>query len=225
MASSIAHEINQPLTSISLFSISGKTLLSRGQIERMPEIFDKLSKHSKRAGAIIQRMQNMARSHKNVKELANCNDLVNEIIEFADADARSRQIKINLQLADTLPAVMVDQIQIQQVILNLVRNGMEAIELAKGCLDKSITITTSLSAAGQVKIAVIDNGTGVSKLAKNTLFEAFSSTKTSSMGVGLSISKAIIEAHGGHLGFFNNDTVGATFYFSIPVANSLLPTT
>jgi len=218
MATGIAHEINQPLTAISLFATAGKRLLDAGNRERMPEIFDKLSQHAQRASAVIERIQSMARRQESTKEIVDCNTLVEDVAKLADAEARIRDMTIEVETENDLPPVAVDAVQIQQVALNLLRNGMEAMR-SVDCRDgNTITLQTSLCDDGDVKVAVIDKGCGVSEAGAKTLFTPFSTTKESGMGMGLAISHALVTAHGGYVDFLNNESGGATFFFTLPAA-------
>ncbi|MFT5115254.1 MAG: two-component system sensor kinase FixL [Parasphingorhabdus sp.] len=218
MATGIAHEINQPLTAISLFAQAAKRLVETANYERLPDTCDKLSQHAQRAGAVIERVQAMSRQHKSTKEITDCNALMEEVAKLAESDALLRNISIEVDVDTEISPVAVDPIQIQQVMLNLLRNGMEAMRSVNCRYGNSIQLQTSLCENGDVEIAVIDRGCGVSKDAANTLFTSFSSSKKTGMGMGLSISQAIITAHGGQLEFRDNATEGATFFFILPVA-------
>lgn len=218
MASGIAHEVNQPLTAISLFSQAGKRLFEAGKQEQLPEVFDKLSLHAQRAGAVIERMQTMARQHVSRQEVVDCNRLIREVATLAEAEARIRDIVIAFQLGDNIPPVAVDSVQIQQVALNLLRNGMEAMRSDGNQGGNTIAIQTRLADPDTIEIAVTDSGCGVSDEAAKGLFTPFSTTKESGMGMGLSISQAIVTAHGGQIGFVNNASGGATFFFTLPAA-------
>ena len=219
MATGIAHEINQPLTAISLFAQAGNRLLQAGKKDRMPEIFEKLINHAHRASAVIERMQAMVRRQEGVKETIDCNALVREVSKLAEAEAGIRDMTIEVEAVADLPDVAVETVQIQQVALNLLRNGMEAMQSVDRRNGSTIRLQTGLNADGYILVSVIDSGSGVSAEAAERLFAPFSTTKKSGMGMGLSISRAIIIAHGGHLNFFNNETGGATFFFTLPPAN------
>ena len=219
MATGIAHEINQPLTAISLFANSGKRLFDAGNQERIPEIFDKLSQHAQRASAVIERIQTMARRKETTKEVVDCNALVEEVAKLAEAEARIRDMTIQVETTRDLPPVAVDSVQIQQVALNLLRNGMESMSPANLRDGNTIRLQTKLRPNGDVEVAVIDSGCGVSAAVAKNLFTPFSTTKESGMGMGLSISHAIITAHDGYLDFRNNDSGGATFLFTLPPAS------
>lgn len=218
MTSGIAHELNQPLTAISLFSQVGKRLFESGNPEKLPEIFDKLSVHTQRAGSIIKRIQSMSRQHLSKFEVVDCNRLMREVASLAEAEARIRDIEVATQLEDKRLPVSVDSIQIQQVALNLLRNGMEAMR-AENCQHGNIIrLQTRLLKAGTIEIAVIDSGGGVAEAIVDSIFTPFSTTKTSGMGIGLSISKSIVTAHGGHISYENRESFGATFSFTLPLA-------
>ena len=216
MASGIAHEINQPLAAISLFAQAGKRLLACGQYERVPEVFDKLSQHAQRAGVIIERIQSMAKPHNRVKKLVGCYDLITEVAQLAQAEARFYDIKIELIIARKLPMVKIDILQIQQVILNLLRNGMQAMSAINCRNGNEIFLKAKMNNRNELEIGVVDSGDGISEQAGNSLFKAFSTTKETGIGMGLVISRAIIEAHNGLIKFFNNKNGGATFYFTLP---------
>jgi two-component system sensor kinase FixL len=202
-----------------LFAEAGKRLFRAGNRDRLPEIFNKLSQHAQRAGAVIERMQTMARKQESAKEIVDCNALIEEAAELAEAEARIRDMTIEVVTEIDLPPAVVDTVQIQQVVLNLLRNGMEAMR-SVDCRDSnSIRIQTKVCGDGDIEVSVIDTGGGVSEEVAGTLFTPFSTTKESGMGMGLSISRAIIIAHGGHLDFCNNDSGGATFFFTLPAAN------
>lgn len=217
MTAGIAHEINQPLTAISLFAQAGKRLYEGGKQEKLPETFNKLSEHAHRAGAVIERMQMMAKQGDNVKEAIGCRVLTEEIIKLAEIEARTRDIKIKMDAPMSLPKVFVDRVQIQQVVLNLLRNGMDAMS-AINCKHGNVILLQILFNDGQnIEIYVIDSGGGVSQQAEAKLFTPFSSTKEKGMGMGLSISKSIITEHGGEIQFRNNASIGSTFCFSLPI--------
>lgn len=218
MASGIAHEINQPLTAISLFAEGGKRLVGSGREDKLIEIFDKMSQHAIRAGAVIERMQSMVRQQEGVREVVDCNAIIKSVVTLADADARARGIVINIDLTKQLPSVNVDTVQIQQVILNLLRNGMDAMQSAVHKSGNTIRIRSRLLENGLIEVSVIDYGTGVSEDVAGKIFNPFSTTKSAGMGLGLSISSAIITSHGGQLNFRNNESSGATFWFTLPKA-------
>ncbi|MDG1816643.1 MAG: PAS domain-containing sensor histidine kinase, partial [Glaciecola sp.] len=221
MAAGIAHEINQPLAAISLFSQSGKHLCQNEQYARLPDVFDQLSTHSRRAGAVLERMQMMTHQGERLKQVVDCNSVITDVIKLIEADARIRQVIITRVDCAALKHIYVDVVQIQQVLLNLLRNGMEAMQTHLFSHGNTIEISTELQQANEsgalIKFAVKDTGGGVGKDMQATLFDAFSSTKPNGMGIGLSISKTIIEAHGGRLQYKDYPPFGSEFYFTLPV--------
>jgi two-component system sensor kinase FixL len=216
MASSIAHEINQPLAAISLFAQAGKRLLEAGKHEDVQDVFDKLSQHAQRAGVIIERIQSMVKQPENEKKLSDCATLVQEVVELAQSEARIYDIDIKLTIAKSLPIVLVDSVQIQQVVLNLLRNGMQAMQALDCRYDNVIELRASLHNGDKVKFAIIDSGSGMPTESSDNIFDPFCATKKSKLGMGLPISRSIIEAHDGHINYYNNTHGGATFYFILP---------
>jgi len=219
MATGIAHEINQPLSAISILVQAGDHLIRTERYERLAEILEKLVRHAHRASAVIDRMQQMAKRHESVKETIDCDELIRDVTRLAEAEARVRDIEIEIDAQARLPVVSVDAVQIQQVLLNLLRNGMEAMQSIACRKGNTIGIRTRLSDDGGVEIAVIDRGSGVPEDVAEMLFSPFATTKESGMGMGLSISRAIVTAHGGNLNFRNNSGGGAMFFFTLPPAD------
>ena len=217
MAAGIAHEINQPLTAISMYAQTGIRLMQNQVLDQslLSEVLDKLSYQAHRAGTVIERMQEMTKQRDSRQEATNCVALVKEVHKLAEVEAHLRNYNIALDLGPRLPVINCDPVQIQQVILNLLRNGMESMK-ANDCSDGSEITLKIVRLEQGVQISIVDSGLGISaKLAKR-LFQPFTSTKESGMGMGLSISSSIIDAHGGKLEFINNQSQGATFYFSLP---------
>jgi two-component system sensor kinase FixL len=216
MAAGIAHEINQPLTTISMYAQSGLQFLQRPRpdLEKLGEALTKLSQQAHRAGAVIERMQAMTRPHQSRRENVDTFELLSGIRELAEVEARLHRFIIHLRLEDQLPEVDCDPIQIQQVILNLLRNGMESMSAAN-CTTGSRIVLQAGRVDDRVRIAIIDCGIGVSPEHQELLYRPFASTKESGMGLGLKISRSIIGAHGGRLEFANNRGSGATFSFEL----------
>ena len=146
----------------------------------------------------------------------NVNQLIKQIEELATIDAQARGARIRLDLDEKLPEVWCDSIQIQQVILNLVRNAVDAMETGEFGHGNEIVLRTSAVEDEAAMISVVDCGTGVSKAAATDLFRPFSTHKRSGMGLGLSISRSIVTAHGGQLDYHNNPVAGATFHLTLP---------
>jgi two-component system sensor kinase FixL len=218
MAAGIAHEINQPLTAISMYAQSGLRFLRRQepQLQRLEDALDKLSQQAHRAGAVIERMQEMTRPHQSHREVVAPNQLLRVIHDLGEVEAQIRNFIIVLRLDDDLPQVNCDPIQIQQVILNLLRNGMESMR-ANNCKAGSKIVLQARATPTQVRVSIIDGGIGVSRKLETQLYQPFATTKDSGMGLGLSISRSIVAAHGGEIEFSNNKGGGATFSFGLPI--------
>jgi two-component system sensor kinase FixL len=222
MAAGIAHEINQPLTAISMYAQSSVRMLDAGnqRPERLREALDKLTAQSLRAGAVIDRVQRLVRRQESTFELVAINELIGDILRLAESDARVNDAQIVLELADGLAAVNADPIQIQQVVLNLVRNGIDAMKSIDCEFGSTITIRTSAVEDDAIEVSVTDCGTGVADSVAEALFTPFTTTKANGMGMGLTICRSIIDAHGGKLSYRNNTDHGATFYFRLPVGDN-----
>ena len=218
MAAGIAHEINQPLTAISLFAQAGRRLIANEDFGRMEDVCRKLNEHALRASEVVERMQKMAREGESVKEVVDPNDLIESAVKLAEAEGRIYDIQIVFEKGADLAPVSVDGVQIQQVALNLLRNGMEAMTTSGDCEDRSVLVRTQMRDGNDVEISICDRGCGVPDEYSDMLFNPFATTKKSGMGMGLSISQAIVRAHGGSIGFRNNETYGATFWFTLPAA-------
>lgn len=221
MAAGIAHEINQPLAAISTYAQACKRMLQLPSIaaKDFAEPLERISTQAMRAGEVIRRLRGFVKKNDSGAELLQCNQLVREIVKLAEVDARKFDITVELNLQERLPAVRVDPVQIQQVILNLIRNGLEAMEDTPRDLAK-ITLTTELIPSGHIAIRVSDRGHGLSDESLQRIFHPFYTTKAAGMGMGLSISQTIIQSHGGSLSAYNNPSRGATFVVVLPAAVS-----
>lgn len=215
MSAGIAHEVNQPLTAISVYADSGLRLLKAGKFDRLPDVLEKLAGQASRAGSVIERVQRLARRQVPARETLNCNALLTEVCKLVEKDASMHNIELTLDLQDDLPKVYCDAIQIQQVMLNLLRNSLAAVSKNSEGDGGQITVATECF-DNEVEVLVCDNGPGVSPAFAEALFEPFATTKVQGMSMGLSISRAIIEAHDGELKFANNVDAGATFCFTLP---------
>ena len=214
MAAAIAHEINQPLTAISTHAQSGLRFLKKTPtaIARVEEGLELVSAQARRAGAIIERIQMMARYQERLPEVIDVGTLVGGIQGLAQLEAHLRNFAIELDICENAPAVICDPVQIQQVILNLLRNGMESMSDANCAANAKIRLRSEIIDGG-VRIAIIDQGAGVSEQVAAQLFEPFRSSKQLGMGLGLAISRSIIVAHNSTLEYFDNPDGGATFQF------------
>ncbi len=221
MTAGIAHEINQPLTAIAMYARSSVRMLEAGtpKPERLQEALEKLSAQSLRAGAVIDRVQRLVRKQESKFETVRVNDLISDILRLAESDARVNDTQISLDLAADLPTVDADPIQIQQVLLNLIRNGIDAMREI-GCRHGNRVEISTRAVDDLVEVSVSDLGCGVGAELTETIFTPFATTKPNGMGIGLTMCRSIIRAHGGQLNYWNNPDHGATFCFQLPTESS-----
>lgn len=219
MATGIAHEINQPLTAISMYAQAGLRYLQKEnpRLDKLDDVLEKLSLQAHRAGTVIERTQEMTKQRDSHQQVVNCTSVIREVHKLAEIDAHINHYVIELIIDNLLPSAVCDPIQIQQVILNLLRNGMESMN-SFGTKAGSKIILQAICYEGGVKISITDCGCGISKQQAKQLYQPFISTKQSGMGLGLSISRSIVASHGSQLDFYNNPLNGATFYFTLPPA-------
>ncbi len=224
MATGISHELNQPLAAITTYAQAGRRLLAGAApaIDEVCEALEQIAGQALRAGEIIRRLRNLVRSGQTQREPTHINALIEELGTLTRADARMNDVGVTLELAENLPMVQLDRIQIQQVLLNLVRNAVQALESTAG-RHREIHIVTALTAASEVEVQVRDNGPGVAAEFIPKLFLPFATTKSDGTGLGLAISRSIIEAHKGILDFANITPQGASFFFRLPVMQDSTP--
>ena len=219
MASGISHEINQPLAAITAAAQAAIRMLAAPEppMDDVNEALSLVAAQALRAGEIIRRLRNLVRDRKTQRESRNVNDLIVELGPLTRADARLNDVHVSLQLADDLPSSDIDPIQVQQVILNLVSNAVQALAgLAES--NRNIIISTRVLTRGGIEVRVTDSGPGVAAEIAGRLFEPFVTTKPDGTGLGLAISRSIIQAHGGLLDYEPAVPNGATFKFTLPAA-------
>lgn len=222
MASSLAHEINQPLAAITAY-IKGCITRLENKNEVTPEILEALNEASlqaERAGEVVHRIKNFVRKGELFYEIIDINLMVEQTIQLIKQELQNSAIEIIYTPNKNLPPVEVDKIQIQQVILNLLRNAMEAMR-DTNIAEPKINIEIRLNSKTHVMVSIIDNGPGFSEQTANHLFELYFTTKSQGMGLGLAICRSVIEAHSGHLTAFILPQGGSCFQFDLPVKNSL----
>lgn len=217
MVSGIAHEVNQPLTAIANYANAARRLVLAGKVDaqELAAIHGKIAVQAERAGQVIRGLRNMTRKHESVRERLDCATLIVEASGLVEFELRARGWRLQLNLEPGLPLVSVDGVQIQQVLLNLVRNAVEAMsERASG---DTVTVSAAGIDRGWLEIRVSDCGPGLSADAEERLYEPFFSTKAQGMGLGLSICKSIMSAHDGELRYRRNLSGGAEFTMRLPV--------
>lgn len=216
MAAGIAHEINQPLGAIATYARACRRSFETGQQddELMLETLDKISAQAHRASEVIRRIRTLVERGDVERHLSNLPETILEAVALAETEARLLELRIETMLVE-VPEVSIDRIQIQQVLLNLMRNGLEAMAAA-GCKEP-LVVGCSRADEGHVEVLVRDHGHGVFQSAEGEIFEPFFTTKEGGMGMGLSICRSIVEAHGGRLWFTADEGVGTEFRFSLPL--------
>src|ERR1044071_1720554 len=219
MAAGIAHELNQPLTAIASYAQACDWLLARGSTDtaEIRDALQQITAQGLRAGEIIRRLRNLVRTPDTQRVLADCNNLVEELRGLALTDARVHNARLELELAPNLPAVLVNRVEIQQVVLNLVRNAIEALEGVPP-ERRDITLRTANGPDDTVEISVTDTGPGVDQKIVDRLFSPFVTTKPAGAGLGLAISRSIVEAHKGTLRCRPDGAGGACFMLRLPHA-------
>ena len=217
MAAGIAHEINQPLSAIATYAQAGKRVLQRDNpdIAMLIEICNKIDDQARRAGQVIDNLRKFIRKQDIDTQSLDVNRVVDDVLNLIEVDAHSEGIPVHVRGADGLPRVRADAVQLQQVLLNLTRNSVDAM---RGGLrkERGIIITTDRGADGGVCITVTDHGHGVSPQLGDNIFHPFVTTKRDGLGVGLAISKTIVQSYGGTLGYSENPAGGAVFTVELP---------
>ena len=219
LASALAHEINQPLGAILRNAEAAELFLQNASpdLEEIRAILADIRKDDQRAGSVINRMRSLLKRQNLDKRPVDVGELVGEVIALVWSDAKARHVKLELAVADHLPPVFGDVVHLQQVLLNLIVNGMDAIDEAKGG-DRRVSVSASLDGPHMVEIAVSDSGPGVPADKLTRIFDPFFTTKPKGMGMGLPISRTIIEAHDGRLWAENRPDGGASFRLTLPIA-------
>lgn len=214
VAAGLAHELNQPLTAILNYTNACIEMAEECGDAELEKTLGKVAEQAARAGNIIRRLRSFIEKRAPQRGPEDIARAVDEAIRLGQINAAERGIKLSVRLEQDLPPVLIDRIQIQQVLINLVKNAAEAME---GCARRELTITIA-TIATMVQISIADTGPGISAETSEKLFQPFVTTKQSGMGMGLSICRGIIEAHGGRLWLEKNAEGGATFVFNVPVA-------
>jgi C4-dicarboxylate-specific signal transduction histidine kinase len=219
MASGIAHELNQPLTAISNYAQACENILRSADDSKaeMLGALREIDREARRAGSIIRRLRDLTRAQPVERARADINGVVRDLAELMQGDARAHEVRLRLELQDELPAVVVDRTQIQHVLLNLVRNALDAMDGAAAA-EREIVVRTARVHGGDIELAVSDTGPGLAPQVANRLFTPFVTTKPHGTGLGLVSSQTILRAHEGTLGHRPNSPRGACFFIRLPAA-------
>jgi two-component system sensor kinase FixL len=220
MASALAHELNQPLAAISNYMKGSRRLLAdspdpnRSKIENA---MDRAAEQALRAGQIIRRLRDFVSRGESEKRVESLSKLIEEAGALGLTGAREQGVQLRFNLDPKYDLVLVDRVQIQQVLVNLFRNALEAMADSS---QRELIASTARGADDMVEVAIFDTGAGIPDHVMSNLFQTFYTTKETGMGVGLSISRSIIEAHDGRMWAESNESGGATFRFTLPAASS-----
>ncbi len=219
MASALAHELNQPLSAIANYMKGSRRLLENRSDDGAPmlrDAMDKAAEQALRAGQIIRRLRDFVARGESERRVEDVKKLVEEASALALVGAKDKGVRVRFEFDARIDFVLADRVQVQQVLLNLMRNAMEAMEGAKR---RELVVATSLIQDNFVEIRVSDTGTGIAPEISEQLFQPFVTTKRQGMGVGLSISRTIIEAHGGTIAPRPNPGGGTVFFFTLPAVS------
>lgn len=218
LTASIAHELNQPLTGV---VTNGNACLrwlaaQPPNLDEGREAVRRIVRDGNRASSVLARVRALMRKGEPVKESLDMNSVIEEILALTEGEARRNEVSLQTELAADLPPVAGDRVQLQQVLLNLIMNAIEAMSAVKDRA-RVLSIRTDRQDPDGVLAAVQDSGIGLDPAQLERIFDAFHTTKQEGMGMGLSISRSIVEAHGGRLWATLNEGPGVTFRFSLPI--------
>jgi two-component system, LuxR family, sensor kinase FixL len=219
MASTLAHELNQPLTAISNYLKGSHRMLEGSSDEKSPILRNALTKaadQTMRAGQIIRRLRDFVSRGESERRVESITKLVEEASALALVGVKDRGIRVQFQFDSAVDLVLADRVQVQQVLLNLIRNAMDAMEMSQA---RDLLVSIAPGGGPYVRISVADSGSGIAPEVAEHLFQPFVTTKRQGMGVGLSISRTIVEAHGGRIWVEVNPAGGTIFHFTLPAVN------
>jgi signal transduction histidine kinase len=216
LTASIAHEINQPLGAILANADAAELLLQAdaGQVDEVRRILVDIRRDDLRASEVVRRVRDLLRTREPERQPLDLSEVTSGVLQLLGGDAERRHVALEPELAPGLPAVHGDRVHLQQVLLNLLLNGMEAMADTPAPR-RRLAVRTGRNGRGVV-VAVTDNGHGIPPERLPRLFESFFTTKPDGMGLGLSIARSIVEAHGGRIWAENRPEGGATFRFTVP---------
>jgi two-component system, LuxR family, sensor kinase FixL len=217
LSSALAHELYQPLSAILSNAQAAQLLLARGNVEikQIRDILDDIVQDDKRASEVISRMRTFMKKGEYNPEELHANELIQEVIKLMRYDLMAHKVRVVTELATALPPIRGDRIQLQQVLINLILNAIDAMS-QQAESSRSITLRTESAEETFIQISVADTGTGVQSGAEEQIFQPYYSTKPNGMGLGLSLSRTILLAHGGRLWSENGAFGGAIFYLTVP---------
>lgn len=230
LATALAHELNQPLTAISNYGQAARRLIDAPDTDpaKLSAMLDRIADQSLRAGEIMKRMRGFAQRGEIERRPEDINVIVREAVRLSLGSVMARDVKVSFHLADDLPSVAVDRIQIQQVVVNLVRNAIDAlmdgnrhtVDISTERVppdDGQVHVVAVDHGQDAIRVSIQDNGPGIAPEIADRLFDPLATTKKTGLGVGLAICRTIVEAHGGEIWAESTPAEGATFHFTLPV--------
>ena len=218
LAASIAHELNQPLGSIvttgdaCLRWLSGKP----PNLDEVRQAVQAIIRDGTRASAVLMRTRSLLRRGEGLRERLDINEVIKEVVVLSQVELRRNGVSLETNLPEDLPPVVVDRVLVQQVIMNLIMNAIEAMRAVRDRAS-ALCIRIEKQLSGNIVVSVEDSGVGLNPKDSARMFEAFYTTKAEGIGMGLTISRSIVEAHSGRLWAVANDGPGSTFYFTLPI--------
>ena len=216
MVSALAHEVNQPLTAAGSYVRAGRRLVQAGEVAKADEALQRGVEQVTRASQVIQRLRQFVKKADSECRPEDVRQVIEEAAALALLGAEGRGVHLEMDFAPDTPLVFIDKVQVQQVLLNLIRNAVEAMQSSPR---RELAIRTIVRTDGMVEVSVADSGPGLAADVREKLFQPFVTTKATGMGVGLSICRGIVEAQGGQM-WLADDTGGAKFHFTLPAAGA-----
>ncbi|MFN0162009.1 MAG: ATP-binding protein [Burkholderiales bacterium] len=225
MASTLAHEINQPLSAIANYNMGAVRRLKSDhwKKEDLVSALEKSAAQAERAGRVVHRVREFLRRREPVREPGSINQIIAELAELVEIEADKAQVELVLEPGADLPPVFADRVMVEQVLVNLIKNGMEAMRAAPLDERRLVVRTFAVAVSDQptmIEIQVIDRGHGITPEVERELFSPFFTTKDNGMGMGLNICRSIVEMHEGHLWFSRGPDGGSIFHFTLPLAET-----
>jgi signal transduction histidine kinase len=219
LTASIAHEVNQPIAATKVNAQAALRWLNRDvpDLEEVRQLLARIISDGNRAGNVVSRIRDLVKKVPPLMEPLYMNEAISEVIELTRGEAIKNDISVQTQFAESLPAVTGDRTQLQQVILNLILNAVQAMS-ESGLALRELQISTEANSADGVLVSVRDSGPGIRPESLDRLFDPFYTTKSAGMGMGLAICRSIVEGHGGRIWATANVPQGAAFHFTLPLA-------
>ena len=216
LAASIAHEVNQPLAGIVTNGNASLRWLSADtpNLDEAREAIRRIIRDGSRAGQVVARIRALSQKTRAARESVDINEAIEEIVVLIGGELQRNQVVLQMNLAADLPLVVGDRVQLQQVVMNLILNGVEAMRSVSEH-DRNLLIKTEGGESDEVRVSLQDSGTGIDPETQEEIFDAFYTTKPGGLGMGLAISRSIVENHGGRLWVMRNRGPGSTFCFTL----------